>query len=523
MSFNEPIDKNSQNIIDGRQISNDLTLDFDIVIIGSGSGGAMAAQVLSKRGYKVLVAEEGPLKLTSDFKMREAKAYPELYQESAGRLTKDKGIKILQGRNVGGGTTVNWTSSFKTPKRSLDWWKDRWKVEGCSESQMLPYFEEVEKRMGIRPWDIPPNENNETLAKGLTKLKLSHGVISRNVIDCQNLGYCGMGCPVGAKQSTLVSLLPEAIKNGATLGHHLRCEKLILEKGKVKGVYLRAMDTSCLRPSSRKILVKAKKVILAAGAIGSPAILLRSKVADPFHLVGKRTFVHPVCLSGAMMDSEVEAWQGAPQVIYSDHFLETRPHSGKMGFKLEVAPIHPVILSSVIDMHGDKHRYVMENYPYFQVIIALLRDGFHPESVGGEVYLKQDGSPGLDYKISPYVWNGIRDAWLASAEIQFAAGAKKVWPIHREADFYTSWSEAKASIMKLPLEVLNAKIVSAHVMGGCAMSEEEKLGVVDSLGKHHQLENLYIMDGSIFPTSVATNPMESILGFALKNAQALKI
>ncbi len=523
MSFIEPININSNQVIDGREIVNDLNLEFDVVVIGSGSGGAMAAKVLSDRGYKVFIAEEGPLKLTSEFKMRESKAYPELYQESAGRLTKDKGIKILQGRNVGGGTTINWTTSFKTPKRSLDWWIDRWKVSGCTTEEMLPHFAEVEKQMGISPWELPANENNEVLGRGLSKLGLSQGSISRNVVDCQNLGYCGMGCPVGAKQSTLVSLIPDAINNGATLGHHLRCEKIITKKGIAEAVVLRSMDKTCLRPSSVSIKIKAKKIILAAGAIGSPAILLRSKIDDPHKLVGKRTFVHPVCLSGAMMSEEVGAWQGAPQVIYSDHFLETRPHSGKIGFKLEAAPIHPVILASVIEMHGEKHRYVMENYPYFQVVIALLRDGFHPESIGGEVYLKDDGTPGLDYKITPYVWKGIRDAWLASAEIQFAAGAKKVWPIHREADFYNTWSEAKASINRLPLEILKAKIVSAHVMGGCAMSEDEKLGVVDSLGKHHHTDNLYVMDGSIFPTSVATNPMESILSFALKNAQALKI
>lgn len=522
MSFIDPFINHKFNIWDGSKLADGFEFRCDVVIIGSGAGGAMAASVMAAKGKSVALIEEGPLKNTSQFKMNEAQAYPELYQESAARLTKDKGIKILQGRNVGGGTTVNWTTSFRTPDRTLSWWEKAWDVKDCSSQQMKPYFEQVEKMMGIKTWDIPANENNEILGRGLKKLGLSQGVIKRNVIDCQNLGYCGMGCPVGAKQSTLVTLIPELLKKGHHLGHHLRCEKLLTKNNKIEGVLLRGMDSRGNTPTKNSFKIFANKVILAAGAIGTPAILKRSSIPDPQNLVGKRTTVHPVCLSGAMMKDEVESWQGAPQVVYSDHFLETRPLSEKMGFKLEVPPIHPVILSSVVDKHGPEHRYIMENFPKFQAIIALMRDGFHDESIGGEVFLKDDGTPGLDYQITPYTWKGIKDAWLASAEIQFAAGAKLVWPIHRNAPFYKSWSEAKNGILSLPLEVLKAKLVSAHVMGGCLMSNDPKRGVVNSNGEHHHIDNLYVMDGSVFPTSVAANPMESILAFSLKNSQDIK-
>lgn len=523
MSYVDPFVNHNFNIWDGSQISDGTEYSVDVVIIGTGAGGAIAAKTMADKGLKVALIEEGPLKTTSQFNMKESEAYPQLYQESAARLTKDKGIKILQGRNVGGGTTVNWTTSFKTPKRSLEWWESAWDVKDCSYSKMLPYFEEVEKLIGIKTWDVPPNENNEVLSRGLSQLGISQGIIKRNVIDCHNLGYCGMGCPVGAKQSTLVALIPDLLKQGHFLGHHLRCEKVLFEKNRAVGVLLRGMDRRGNSPTKNILKIKAKVVILSAGAIGTPAILKRSNALDPYGLVGKRTTVHPVCLSGAMMKDEVEPWQGAPQVVYSDHFLKTRPLTEKMGFKLEVAPIHPIILATVVDKHGPEHRYIMENLPHFQAILSLMRDGFHDESVGGEVYLKDDGTPGLDYNITPYVWNGIKDAWLASAEIQFSAGAEKVWPIHRDAPFYSSWAEAKAGINSLSLEVLKAKLVSAHVMGGCPMSEDIKKGVVDSYGKHHHIENLYVMDGSIFPTSVATNPMETILSFSLKNSQAIKI
>ncbi len=517
MSFKDPFLTENFKIWDGALLKKGFVDHYDVVIIGSGAGGAMAAKVLSEKGQSVLLVEEGPLMLTHEFDMKESTAYPKLYQESAARLTKDKGIKILQGKNVGGGTTINWTSSFRTPDRTLNWWRDAHGVKGIDPDLMKPYFEVVEKKLGIKDWEVPPNENNEVLGRGLSKLGLSQGMIKRNVKDCHNLGYCGTGCPVGAKQSTLVSLIPEALRSGATLAPSFYCEKIVFEKGLAKEVHLRPKMNPKLI-----FKIKARRFILAGGAIGTPALLKRSEAVDPHSLVGKRTTIHPVCLSGALMNEEVEAWQGAPQSIYSDHFLDSRPLSERMGFKLEVGPIHPVILATVIEKHGEKHQAIMKEYPKFQAILALLRDGFHDESIGGEVYLKEDGSPGLDYKMTPYLWKGVQDAWLASAEIQFAAGAKKVWPIHREAPFYSSWKEAKHGILNLPLEILKAKLVSAHVMGGAPMGEDPKTSVVNSYGRHHQVENLYIMDGSIFPTSVATNPMESILAFSLRNSMAMK-
>lgn len=505
-----------KNSFDGNRVEMDMSTSCDVLIVGSGSGGGIAAKVLSEKGKSVLLVEEGPLKETKDFKMKEEEAYPQLYQESAARLTKDKGIKILQGRSVGGGTTINWTTSFRTPVRTLNWWNDRWDIKGCSTSEMKPYFETIEKLVNISPWEVPPNENNEVLSMGLQKLGWSQGVISRNVKDCHNLGYCGLGCPVGAKQSTLVTAIPEAMEKGGRLYFNSRCERLIFKNKKLIGALLVS------RNGKNKIKVMCEKIILAGGAIGTPAILKRSLAPDPHCLTGKRTFVHPVCLSGAMMKNEVEPWQGAPQVIYSDHFLDNRELDGAMGFKMEVPPIHPIILSTVVDKHGPDHRFIMKNFPRFQAILNLMRDGFHENSIGGEVYLKADGSPGLDYKITDYVWKGIKEAWLASAEVQFAAGAQKVWPIHRDAPFYKNWGEAKAGIENLSLEILKAKVVSAHVMGGCPMSDDESKGVVNSDGQHHQIENLYILDGSVFPTSVGANPMESIMAMSLKNAMKIQ-
>ena len=198
-------------VIDASTLAQDLTLDADVAITGSGAGGGTTAEILALAGLDVVVLEEGPLKTSSDFRMRESDAYPELYQESAARKTRDKAINILQGRCVGGGTTVNWTSSFRTPPATLEFWQRRFGLVGFTVEDLAPWFAQMEARLSIAPWEVEPNANNETLARGAKRIGIAASAIRRNVKGCWNLGYCGMGCPVNAKQSMLVTTIPGAL------------------------------------------------------------------------------------------------------------------------------------------------------------------------------------------------------------------------------------------------------------------------------------------------------------------------
>ena len=270
-----------------------------------------------------------------------------------------------------------------------------------------------------------------------------------------------------------------------------------------------------------KVTVKARHFILAAGSIGSPAILLRSKAPNPHGLIGKRTFIHPVNVSAAITDHAIFANSGAPQSIYSDQFLTNHPQVDPVGFKIESAPIHPILLSQVIRGHGAKHFELMQQYPYISNIIGLLRDGFHDQSPGGEVKLRSDGSPVLDYKITPDLWEGFKRAWLAMAEIQFAAGAKKILPMHADAAIVTNLNQAKNSIAQLSEQSLDAKLFSAHVMGGLGFGENEKTSLVDSYGRFRALSNLSVVDGSVFPTSIGANPQESIFVFSHRSTERI--
>ena len=507
--------------IDAAALERNAELECDVAVIGTGAGGGVTADALAQAGLDVVMLEEGPFVGSTAFRMREREAYPLLYQEAAARQTLDKSITILQGRCVGGSTTVNWTSSFRTPRRTLAYWRDVQGLRSMGEADLAPWFERMEERLGIAPWAMPANENNDVLRRGCQKLGIASGVIARNVRGCANLGYCGTGCPINAKQSMLVTTIPAALDRGARMVYRARVEKLAIEGDRIAACEAHGIAANGLRANGHRVRVRARHYVLAAGAIGSPAILLRSAAPDPYQTLGRRTFLHPTVVSAGLMRERVDGWYGAPQSVYSDHFVDTVPFDGPAGFKLESAPTYPLLVGSTLPGFGEAHAHWMRKMAWMQVTIALLRDGFHPQSPGGRVVLRSDGSAVLDYTMTPYLWDSVRRAFLTMAEIQFAAGAQAVMPMHETAQAWSSWQEARAGIAELEMKPLAARVVTAHVMGGCAMGRDPQTSVTGESGRHHQLANLSVHDGSLFPTSLAANPQLSIYAIAAKLSASL--
>lgn len=495
----------------------------DVVIVGTGAGGGISAEILADNGLSVVMVEEGPLKSSSDFEGREADAYPQLYQESAARKTKDKAINILQGRCVGGSTTVNWTSSFRTPASTLAHWRDLYGLNTFDSDTLAPWFQAAERRLSVSVWTVPANENNDLLRRGAGRLGIPAAAILRNVKNCFNLGYCGMGCPTNAKQSMLVTTIPTALDRGATLLTRTRARRLVYDGRNPRraiGIEVEGLDAAGLRPSGRIARILARHVVLAGGAINTPALLLRSKAPDPHGLAGKRTFLHPSAVCAAVFDERVDGFDGAPQTIYSDHFL-TDPVTGPIGYKLEVPPIHPLLFATTLPGFGAEHAARMSRFRHTHALIALLRDGFHPDSPGGRVELRDDGSPVLDYPLNEFLFDGIRRSLLSMAEIQFAAGAREVIVVHETAGGFTDWPSARRALQTMPLEPLATRVVSAHVMGGATMAVDDRRGIVGPDGRHFHLDNVSVHDGSLFPTSLGVNPQLTIYAITARMAAGL--
>ncbi|MEE2733599.1 MAG: GMC family oxidoreductase [Pseudomonadota bacterium] len=504
----------------GAALEAPLALDCDVLVIGTGAGGGTAAEIFAQQGLKVIMLEEGPLQTSNDFDMQEKKAYSSLYQEGLTRGTADGGFTIMQGRAVGGSTTVNWTASFRTPDQTLDHWTRVHGLKGFSKEEMAPWFEKMEQRLHISKWNMVPNANNSVIAKGCDKLGYDWAIIPRNVNGCWNLGYCGTGCPTNAKQSMLVTTIPAALELGAELLYRARADQLIIDGDQVKGVRGHGLADNGI-DRTQTFTVTARHTVMACGGINGPGLLLRSNAPDPHQRIGKRTFLHPVPATLGDFPERIDGYYGAPQSVYSDHFQWRNGTTGPAGFKLEVPPLQPGFVASIGMLHGQAHSDQMNRLPYLNMMIALLRDGFVEESQGGEIFLRDDGIPGIHYEINDYLREGIVRAWKTMTEIQFAAGAKAVRPVHSQSRYVSTLKEALQQADSLNLDINKMRVGSAHVMGGCGMGEDPQSSVVDSLGKFHHLDGLHIMDGSTFPTSIGANPQLSIYGMVAKQATAL--
>lgn len=497
-------------IIHGAELTDLQSVEVDFVVVGSGPGGSTAAAVLAAAGARVAVLEEGGHYTRRDFNLQESWAYPALYQEHGNRATEDLSIMILQGRSVGGGTTVNWTSSFRTPERTLALWGARHGVRGLDAAALAPHFEAVEKRIDVGTGDpADVNANNRKLQEGAQKLGWGPQLIHRSVKGCARLGYCGMGCPLDAKRTSRTTFLADAVTAGASVYADCRAVLVETDRGRARAVVAEVLDRAADRPRGRFVAYARRGVVLAGGAINTPALLLRSKTGLDSGQVGRRTFLHPTVPLIAFYDQPIEGFYGPPQSVAVHHFAD---RGDRVGYFFETAPIHPMLAALAFPGFGDTHRKIVERLPYAQATIALLIDGHH-EDEGGTVAVSGDGRIKLAYPLSA----PLREAAVAAlgdmARLQLAAGAREVMTLHETPLSIRSEADLPA-IAAAPFGPNHHTMFSAHQMGGAAMGEDPARSVVDSRGRHHQVENLWIADGSVFPTSLGVNPQLSIYALA---------
>lgn len=501
----------SPRVIDGSGLASDGSFDADVCIVGSGAGGAVTAAVLAAAGKSVILVEEGGYYTSDEFTTRERDMMPRLYQEGGQRVTADAGISILQGRAVGGTTVVNWTTSFRTPQDVVEHWAKKHAVGGFGYQDLVPHWDWIEKRLGIAK--VTPesmNPNNRVLYDGCKKLGWDVDTLKRNVHGCQQTGMCGLGCPVNAKRSMLVTMVPDAVDQGARVLFRARAMRFEMDGSRVRSLEGVLLDASGRNPTGKTFSVRAKRFIASGGAINSPALLLRSGIEDEGR-VGRRTFLHPVVGSAGIYGEEIKPSMGAPQSAASHEFA----HRGDdIGYFIEAVPWYPALASAVLPGFGAEHAHGMTLAAHSALHVAITIDGFHDDIVGGTVRLRPSGLPVLDYPITDRQWDTFRHAQKKLAEMQLASGATTVLTLHDPPTAIASMRDLRR-IDAARYEVGSVPIFSAHQMGGCTMGDEPATSVVRSQDlRHHRIENLHVVDGSVFPTSLGVNPQESIYGLA---------
>jgi choline dehydrogenase-like flavoprotein len=499
-------------IYTGSDLKTDTSLTCDVCIVGSGAGGAHVAQRLALQGKRVIVLEEGGFHPSNTFDMTELNMTRRLYQDGGTRSTADQSMLILQGRAVGGTTVVNWTTCFRTPKRVFEHWQEHHGVEGPSYDTLVPHWEQIEKRLNIRKTTLDQaNKNNLVTYNGAKKLGWSVDTLSRNVKNCAATGYCGMGCPIDAKQSMLVTMLPEAVRAGADLYANAWVQRVTRDKRKCTSVVALMRDPATDKLNGITLTVKAKVVVLAGGAINTPALLLRSSI-DANGRTGMRTFLHPAVSGIGVHEEPIHPFEGAPQYVHSDQFVDRG--ADKMGMLLEGAPLFPVMLSGT-PAFGAEKQALMELLPNLSLTGVLLHDGFDTQNFddGAMVTLRSDGMPRVDYKWTPRLLEGLQTGVRNALHIQLAGGAKQV--ISGHPHYARSHDEIDRLVDSAAFGPNQIPVFVAHVMGGCPMGTNERKSIVDSRTlRHHGFDNMFVIDGSVYPTSLTVNPQLSIYGLA---------
>jgi choline dehydrogenase-like flavoprotein len=479
------------------RIARDTTLDCDVCVVGSGAGGGVTAAVLAEAGLDVVVLEAGGHYEEADFDGAELNGLRRLYHGRGTTATDDQGIGILAGACLGGGTVVNYTTSFRTPDAIRAEWGGVFETDAFDRA-----LDAVCARLAVNTDHNRLSKREEIVSRGLDSLGWHEARMPRNVRRCDQdgvCGYCAYGCPLGAKQSTARTWLVDAQAAGARIVARTKAQRVLLQAGRTRGVAAATAD-------GHGVTVRSNAVVAACGAIETPALLRRSGVAAPG--LGRNLHLHPVGGAFGVFDEEIRPWEGTLQAIYSDEVD---------GSKLETTAIHPALLVGAAPWRSAaQHAELMSWLPRLTLIGVLLRD-----LDAGEVRVGRDGSPAVRYRLSARDAARLRAGTEAAAHVLEAAGATRIVSSHARAVQYEPGASGSIETFVRDADAAGwgpgrVALYSFHQMGTAAIGS-----VCDDEGVVAGTKGLVVADASAFPSASGVNPMVTIEAIAHVNASAL--
>lgn len=495
----------------GIDVAADLTLRAEVCVIGTGAGGAVAAKELAEAGRDVVVLEQGGYHTSADFTQREEEMMPILFEDMGQRATTDQSVLILQGRGVGGSTVHNLCYCFRTPEPILDKWRRENGVRDLSYADLVPSFERVERMLKVKPIEEHEvNPLNDKIRKGCEALGYHGFVTNHNRERCNKSGFCMLGCPFDAKQSMLVTYVPAADAAGARIYADCAVRTLEAKNGRLHAVAGDVIDG--LGRPRRRFRVEADVVVLAAGAINTPQLLLNNGIGGS--QVGRNLHLHPSVLLAGFYDDEIHGYRGIPQSYYVDEFidLESNPDSGYL-----LMPVFgfPVATAAQLPGFGREHYEIMRNYSRMVGILVLL----HDESAG-QVTVDRRGRPAIAYEMSAKEQGLMAEGMRHCAEILFAGGARRVLAPYADPLWLKPGDDLR-QIDSRGVRKHDVPIASTHPQSTCRMGEDPSRSVVDSWSRAHTVPNLYICDMSVFPSSLGAPPQISTASLADRAARRI--
>ena len=494
----------SGHVLLGRAGPAAVTRRCDVVVVGTGAGGAMAARELARRGLDVIALEGGAYHRARDFNQREDEMLEALYQDSGARATDDLAIRVLQGRGVGGSTVHNTNLCKRIPDSLLS----RWALPGWSAADLAPHYDATERELGVRPMG-PAEENphNGLFRRGCEALGWRGAYLSHNRHGCAHSGFCELGCAFDAKLNALRVLAPEAVRAGATIYADTRVNHVRVEAGRatgVEGVLLGADGR--VRGTMR---IDARAVVLAASATSSQALCDRSGIADPRGRGARSLRLHPGVAVAGVFPTEVRGWQGIPQSYECTEWLSFEGGSERRAW-LVPAFAHPVGTAAFLSVAPSRHAETMTLYPRLAVVAAMI----HDES-GGRAYA--DGERvRIDYELTAADRAQLTLGLDKAARVLFAAGAERVLLPFARAIEVRRPDDLPAALTR-GVRALDPSLVSVHPHGSLPMGEGAQ-SPLDPRGRHRGAKGLWVADGSVFPTSIGVPPQLNIYTFARRIA-----
>jgi choline dehydrogenase-like flavoprotein len=468
------------------------TIRADACVIGTGAGGAPVAALLAEAGMRVVVLEEGEQHGPETMTARPRDMMPRLYRDGGQIATiGNPPIVLPLGRGVGGTTLINSGTCFRTPQHVLD----RWRADHGLELDLDDEFALVEEAIGVR--EVPPaiaGRNGNLVKEGADRLGVSAGYLKRNARGCIGSGVCAFGCPTGAKQHAGQVWIPRAQAAGAELHTKACARRIVIERGRVRGV------------ETRDLRVEADRVIVAAGALLTPLLLRANGIGSASGQLGSNLSIHPASAARALYDEQIDPWAGVPQSVYVDEL------AGE-GIMLEGIAGPPDQGAMSTPRSGAEHRDLMLNARRTGSFGVMVSDSARGSvrRVAGRMLVRYDLHPGDAER--------FRRGFELLARIFFAAGAREVIvpidgvPTLRDGDV--------TPLQRLRVRPRQISAMAFHPLGTARAGADPATSVVDPDLQVHGIAGLHVADGSVVPSSLGVNPQITIMALAARLARRL--